>query len=90
MEIDPHADCTCASAMLKEQEKVSGTISRRVAGRIIARPPTPPPHGSSHLTPRGAESVEPMEIGQLVEFEINGETRLQINRYKNYPRPALF
>ena len=36
------------------------------------------PHGSSHLTPRGVESVEPMEIGQLVEFEINGETRLQI------------
>ena len=64
MEIDPHADCTCASAMLKEQEKVSGTMSRRVADRIVARLPSLP-HGSSHLTPRGVESVEPMEIGQL-------------------------
>ncbi len=57
---------------------MSGTISRRVAGRIVARLLAPSPHGSSHLTPRGVESVEPMEIGQLVEFEINGETRLQI------------
>lgn len=40
--------------------------SRSLPSRLIA------------LTPRGVESVEPMEIGQLVEFEINAETRLQI------------
>jgi len=31
----PHADDACAPAMLKKYEKLSGTLSRRVAGRIL-------------------------------------------------------
>ena len=44
MEVDPHADCTCASAMLTEKEKVSGTISWRVDGPAVLTLPWPPEH----------------------------------------------
>ncbi len=40
------------------------------AGRIVARLPAPSSHGSSHVTPRGVESVEPIEIGQLNQLQI--------------------